>query len=237
MSIKNELITLEGARRELQKQLEEISPILKELYAKKNPLVQKAETLSTRTSSLARNLLEKVQEELENVNKAIAQVESKQAKVKKEIKEKQQEISLRENNVDLYINEQSQIMISTFFEYMRTNFEKLGLETKKEFYIIGVNDYKEDRYSDYYVPTGNIGIYDSEENLIVSSNDFYFENCLYTIKRDEHYDNITRYETEWYKDYRNKFVSHLLETLEREYTFGEFFKLTIEDSHFTLELV
>lgn len=237
LSVKNELIALKGAREDLEKQLAEICSTLDKLYAQKVPLVQKAEILSTRTSSLAQTLLEKVQEELENVNQEIAQTESRQAEVKKEIAENQQNILQREDDVGLYINEQSSIMVSTFFEYMRSHLEELGVEIKKNFRIMEVTRYKDDRYNGCHVPTGDIGIYDeSKETFIVSSNDFYFKNNLYTITRGQ-YDALVCNETEWYKAYRNQFISHLLETLEKSYTFGEFFKLTIEDSYFTLELV
>ena len=238
MSVKNELIALKEAREELKKQLTDICSTLNKLYAQKASLVQKAETLSTRTSSLAQTLLEKVQGELENVNQEIVQAESRQAEVKKEIAENQQNILQREDDVGLYIDEQSSIMISTFFEYMKSHLEELGTEIKKTFRIMEVTRYKNDRYYDCHVPTGYIGIYDeSKENFIVKSNDFYFKNDLYNLTRDALYEALVCNETEWYKAYRNQFISHLLETLEKSYTFGEFFKLTIEDSYFTLELV
>lgn len=237
MSVHDELTTLKGAREDLEKKLAEICPILDNLYAKRNSLVQKAETLKTRTSSLAQTLLEKVQEELEKLNQEIVQAEKTQAEVKKEIEENQQSISLREDDTTLYIKEQSSIMVSKFLEYIENHLEAIGEEIKMTFYIQGVTSYKEDRYYGCHIPTGDIGIYnESKEFFIVKSNDFYFKDTLYTLTRGE-YDALVCNETEWYKAYRNQFILLLLETLEKNYTYGEFFKLTIENSCFTLELV
>lgn len=237
MSVQNELTTLKRTREDFEKKLAEICSTLDNLYVKRAPLVQKAETLSTRTSSLAQTLLEKVQEELENVNQEIAQAEKRQTEVKKEIEEIQQNILQREDDAGLYINDQAPIMISTFLEYMRDHLEELGVEIKKTFRITEVAHFHNDRYCGCYVPTGNIGIYDeSNESFIVISKDFYFTKNLCTFTRGE-YDELRCHYTEWYKAYRNHFISRLFETLEKNYTYGEFFKLTIEDPYFTLELV
>lgn len=64
LSIQAELITLKKARNYLEIKLEEICLTLDNLYAKREPLVQKVETLRTRTSSLAQTLLTKLQKEL-----------------------------------------------------------------------------------------------------------------------------------------------------------------------------
>lgn len=237
MSVKNELTTLKRTREDLEKKMAEICSTLDNFYAKRNPLVQKVEALKTRTSSLAQTLLEKVQEELEKLNKEISQVEKEQAEVKKEIEENQQSISLREDDTTLYIKEQSSIMVSKFLEYIEEHLEALGEEIKMTFYIKEVPFYKEDRYYGCHVPTGDIGIYnESKDFFIVKSNDFYFEDTLYTLTRGE-YDALVCNLTEWYKVYRNRFILILLEILEKNYTYSEFFKLTIGTSCFTLELV
>ena len=237
MSVKNELTTLKRTREDLGKRMAEICSTLDNLYAKRNPLVQKVETLKTRTSSLAQTLLEKAQDELEKLNKEISQVEKEQSEVKKEIKENQQSISLREDDTTLYIKEQSSIMVSKFLEYIENHLEAIGEEIKMTFYIQGVTSYKEDRHYGCYVPTGDIGIYkESKEFFIVKSNDFYFKDTLYTFTRGE-YDALVCNLTEWYEVYRNRFILLLLETLEKNYTYSEFFKLTIGNSCFTLELV
>jgi len=237
LSVKNELTTLKRTREDLEKRMAEICSTLDNLYAKRNSLVQKVETLKTRTSSLAQTLLEKVQDELEKLNKEISQVEKEQSEVKREIEENQQSISLREDDTTLYIKEQSSIMVSKFLEYIENHLEAIGEKIKTTFYIKGISFYKEDRHYGCYVPTGDIGICDeSKEIVIAKSNDFYFENTLYTLTRDE-YDALVCNPTEWYKVYRNRFILLLVETLEKNYTYSEFFKLTIGNSCFTLELV
>lgn len=128
-------------------------------------------------------------------------------------------------------------MVSTFLEYLGNNLEAIGLETKKTYTVMEVADFQNDRYGGCYSPTGSIGIYDeSAKSFIVSSSDFYFKNTLCTFDRGI-YDNLICHYSNWYTEYRNRFISVLLETLEKNYTYGEFFKLTIEDSRFTLELV
>jgi len=237
LSVQNELIALKEARDDLKKQLAEICSTLNNLYAKRAPLVQKAENLSTRTSSLEQTLLEKVQEELGNINQDIAQAKKRQAEIKKELETNQQNILLKEDRVSLYINAQSSTMVSTFFEYVRNHLEEFGGKIKKTFRIIEITHYEDDTYGGCYVPTGNFGIYDeSNKSFIVSSKAFYFKKILCTFTRGE-YEQPKCWRTEWYKAYRNLFVSHLLETLKKDYTCEKFFKLTIEDSCFTLELV
>ena len=237
MSIKNELTTLRREREEMEGKLAEINLTLDKLYAKREPIAQKAESLRTRTSSLAETLLEKVQKKLKEVNKEIVRVEKKQVELKEEIEKNQQNILLREDDVGLYIEEQSSIMVCVFLEYIKDHLEYLGLEIEKTFRIMEVTSDRGDRTCECHVPTGNIGIYDeSEETFIVTSKDFYFEKKLFTITEDGY--EMTCNKKEWYKAYHEQFVSHLLETLKKNYTYDEFFKLTIiKNSYFTLELV
>lgn len=226
MSIKNELITLKRTREDLEKQLSDISKILDNLIKQRNGLVQETETLSTRTSNLAKTLLKKVQEELKSINQQIIQEERRKANVEKEIEETNKNISQREKDTTLYIAEQSSIMIPKFLEYIEKNLEEIGREIRKTYSIREVTN-SEGR------TTRDIGIYDEKKNVfIVTSEDFYFTKYIDG--------KLTDVYTEWYEDYRKSFISHLLETLKNNYhyyKYDAFFKLTIEDSCFTLELV
>lgn len=236
MSIKDELKTLESEREGLNEEERDTYSKLDKLYTQKVPIVQKAEILKTRTSSLAQKLLEIVQKELECINQEIVQVEKRKEEIRKELEENKKNIFLKEENPALYIEEQSSIMVFAFLEYIEKHLEEVGLEIQKTFHIAEITCDRGDRIDTCHVPTGNIGIYDeNSKNFIVSSQEFYFRKKLFTITEESH--GMYCHKTEWYEDYHKKFVSFLLETLEKNYTYGELFKLTIEDSSFTLELV
>lgn len=229
MSVLNELETLKATRKKLEENLARTSSSLTALYAKRAPILQKIEYLSTRTSSLAQTLLKEAQEELSKVNQEIAPVEKNMKKQKKELAENQQNISLREDDPTLYINEQSSIMISTFLKYMGDHLKDFGTAGKKTFRI---ESYETRIRDGLFLPTGYVGIYDEgNHSFIVLSKDFYFAKSLYR------YSNKRYSVTEWYKTFFKQFVSQLLKTLKENYTYDEFFKLTIENSSFTLELV
>lgn len=237
LSVQNELITLRQKKEDLEKRLAEICSTLDNLYVQKSPIVQKVENLSTRTSSLAQTLLEKAQEELEKINQEVVRAETSKTEVSKELNEINQKILERDNDFSLYIKEQSSVMISTFIEYIRTHLEDIGAEIEKTYRIVEVTQFRGDRYGGCDIPTGDIGIYDeSNKSFIVISKDFYFKHTLYTIDRG-FYNELICYKNDWYKNYRDNFISLLVETLQKNYCFDEVFKLTIENSYFTLELV
>ena len=128
-------------------------------------------------------------------------------------------------------------MIFDFLEYIGNHMEELGLEIKKTFSVIEVPQFRDDRYNGCYIPTGNIGIYDeSNKTFIASSKDFYFKKELYSLSRDT-YDSLICTVTGWYEGYRDYFISYFLEALKESYTYGNYFKLTIESPYITLELV
>jgi len=133
--------------------------------------------------------------------------------------------------------QQSNMMISTFLEYLKEHSEEIGLELKKTYGFIPVTSYENDRYGGCYVPTGNFGIYDKSTKLfVVSSSNFYFGKVLYTFSRGT-YDELICHHSNWYKQYESRFVSVFLDTLANHYNYGETFKLTFNGCDFTLELV
>ena len=237
MSIKNELKTLKQKKKNLEKKLTEICSTLDNLYVKKSLLVQKVEKLSARTCSLAQILLEEAQEELKKFNQEVSEVEIVKAEVSKELHKVKEKILEREDGFSLYINEQSSIMISIFIEYIKDHLKDISAEIEKTYQIIEITHFKDDRYGGCDIPTGKIGIYDeSNKSFIVTSRDFYFKHELYTFARGP-YDELICHETDWYTNYCDNFISLLAETLQKRYCFDEFFKLTIKNSCFTLELV
>lgn len=236
MSIKEELTTLKEEKEVFENTLAEINSALNKLIADRDAIVQKLETLKTKSSPLAKKILEKVQKELEEVNNKIFLKEKLQEQTKKDIEECQQNILLRKEDAGFYIEEQSIMMISNFLDYIEKHLEDIGIKIKETFLIKEITSNIGDRSQDLNVPTGNIGIFVGSNNMLIAiSKDFYFKKILYTTTAEGYWVKCNY--TEWYETYYKNFVSFLLKTLKKNYTYGDFFNLTIEDSSFTLELV
>lgn len=224
----------------LTMQMAGITSTLESLYSQRDFLVQRKESLVGRTSSLAQTLLGKTQGELDAQNQKISSAEKKKAELQITLDENENAISERENNTTLYIQEQSKLIVFEFLRYLKTHSEEIGLELKKTYRVMEVLKYEDDRYGGCYCPTGHVGIYDnSTKTFIAQSKDFYFKNVLCTFKRGD-LDDLHCHFTDWYKEYRSRFISEVIETLKKDYydySYDESFSLTITDSEFTLELV
>lgn len=218
----------------------DITSTLESLYSQRDFLVQRKESLDGRTSSLAQTLLKKTQSELDAKNQEISLAEKKKAELQIALDQNEKAISDRENNTVLYIQEQSKLIVLEFLRYLKTHSEEIGIELKKTYRIMEVLEYENDRYGGCYTPTGHVGIYDiSTKTFIAKSKDFYFKNLLCTYERGE-LDELHCHFTGWYKEYRSRFISEIIETLKKDYyyySYDETFSLTITDSEFTLELV
>jgi len=237
LSVKQEILDLKEAREGLRKELDDVTSTFTSLYNSKLLLEQKVENLRTRSSPLAKSLLEKAQKNLDALTLEVDAVQEQKAQLEQALAENQKNISEREEDFSLYIQEQSNMMISTFLEYLKEHSEEIGLELKKTYGFIPVTSYENDRYGGCYVPTGNFGIYDkSTKSFVVSSSNFYFGKVLYTFSRGT-YDELICHHSNWYKQYESRFVSVFLDTLANHYNYGETFKLTFNGCDFTLELV
>lgn len=236
MSVQQELIDLRIRKETIKRNFNDINNILKNFLSTQATLSKKLEAFNARTSSLATTLAAKTQEELDAVNEEVAKAQKAKSELEKDLEETNKKISEREDTPDLYIEEQANSMVCAFLEYVNSNLEKIGNEIKKTYFVSGSVDLHSDRYGDYYVPTGYVDIdEDTLGKTIISSYDFYFNNPLYTCERDS-YDHMIVHETEWYKEYLNKFTLAILNTLKAEFN-CKFFALTIDGSSFTLELV
>ncbi len=245
MSIKRELESLVQSHEDLQKTLSVNSSKLDELNKKRIVLAKKIDLLENRSSSLAQKLLSELQAELEAILREIKLLEEKKAKLIAAKKETSSKINDYKSNVAPYIEEQSLLMVSDFLYYLSENLENIALScinsstpnTQKVYRVTEISGSINDLYGGCYVPTGAVGIYDeNSEILITASRDFYFSNELYDLKRGV-YNNLLCIRTAWYLKYRGCFVSRLLELLNEKYPFGDTFELTIQKSGFTLELL
>ncbi len=237
MSVHQEIVQLQAEREPLQKEIASISSLLSPLYAEKKNLVEKTKAFSTRHSSLAKTLLEQTQQKINALDEQISEAEKRKENLKKQFEANQRKILEMADDPTLYIEEQTSIMISMFLEYLGNHLEEIGSQIKKRYTVTEITQL----YDGYFVPSGNFGIYGaSDSHIVVQSNDFSLPNTyLFTI----HFDSI-KYGyrivckiSDWYANYRHRFTSRLLEELEKNFSYGEYFKLTIEDSSFTLELL
>lgn len=238
MSIRNNLTKLKHSKELLEKKSEEFRNTINNLYNEKTSLDEKSRILETKTSSLAKNLLEKVQKQLEELNQQIEQEEEKKSAVEKKLNEINQEIWGLTDDPSLYIKQQSSAMISAFLEYVVNNLEEIGSKFKTTYQIKEVEEFYNDRYGGCDVPTGSIGIYDeTNQCFVIYSKDFYFDREIYSLTRDEYYDTLVCNKTDWYRTYRDNFISTLVKDLKKSYGLDQTLKLTIKGSCFTLELV
>ncbi len=244
---KKELETLKEKETEVENELKKFFPILEELQKKKSNIQEKIEALQTRTSSLAKNLLKEVQKEQEKIAEEISFKEQEKNEIQhildsiqKDIKKLDKNIKQKEKEPDIYIGIQCSIMINEFLTYMEKNINEFGMEITKTFQI---KEEMETFHSDSYnggsteVPTGDMGIYDiSKKTFVVISSEFYFHYIkLFEYVGDDVLDVPKCITTDWYCEYRKKFKSELLKTLEKRYN-NENFELTIQKEGFTLNL-
>ncbi len=238
----NKITTLRSTRTDLEKKLTTTESTLNLLHVQKESLIQKTTTLNTRTSSLAQTILKKTKQELEAINKEIVQLSIRKQQLMEEILANQLMMQ-KEDEENLDLKKQASTMISDFLKYMENHLEDFGTEIKKTFRIQEKVNFGHSsvKFRSDFFPSGNFFIYDLSKHFTItqSTNIFHFEHTLYTRTYKE--TGIITYcsyiETDWYKNYRKQFISIILETLEKNYSYNNFFKLTIEESSFTLELV
>lgn len=237
--VAEELTKLIREKEELRKNISDFTEVIKNLEKDRKEFEEKLKALKTKKSGLAKDIIKTVEIRLRDINYEIRGKEQVKAKWEVSLSEVENKISERKEDTTLYIQEQCERMFNSFMEHIRLNAEDIGYEIKKVFVISTISKKEEDRYGSFYIPTGNIGIYDDnkEEPPIVQSEGFYFKNNLYTLERDS-YDAVTCTCTEWYNEYFKKFVSILLKTFEEKFDSCDF-KLTINKPKktFTLELV
>jgi len=238
LSVKQEILDLKEAQEELREKLDSVTSALTSLSNSKLPLKQKVEDLRTRFSPLAKSLLEKTQKDLDALNQEIGTLEEQKTQLEQALSENQKQIVEKEEDYSSYIQEQSNMMVSAFLEYLKEHAEEIGLELKRTFSFLAVTTYEDDRYGGCYVPTGNFSIYDqSTKSFIVSTKDFQFNKVLCNFSRGVLDELVCTY-SDWYKQYQSSFVSVFFDTLAKQYNYEETFKLTISNNHdFTLELV
>ena len=238
--VAEELNKLKELREEELKYKFSLSELIADYEKEKAEYEEKLEILTTKTSELAAKITSQTKRKLNAIKEEISAKEYLKKQSEARLSELENKISEREDDTTLYIQEQCNRMVDEFMKYIKQNANEIGNQIKKTFIIRTVSKKVDDRYGPYYIPTGNIGISDKneEQSHIVKSEGFCFPNELYTTKRDGYYDNITCYNTEWYNEYFKKFASTLLKTLQENFDSCDF-KLTINKSQktFTLELV
>lgn len=243
MSGTNELAKLQEKKKKLELRLMWIDPALTELYGRNREVKEMIEKISTRNSSIAQSLLTEFQNELEGIGRQIIQNKKEKEDATNELEKIYElEEKLIREQAEIYVKNQVQEMVSNFLEYVEKNLRNLALNLHNDFLVQPVTKFEDDRYGGCYVPTGAFCITNAggSTQRILTTKKLTSDRILYTISRDNNYDNLYCQWTEWYKAFQDNFISTFLKTLEEEYAKSEYeknFKLTIKDSTFTLELV
>ena len=237
MSVEMQLENLKIEREALLKGSAEICKQLTEMEGQLTSLKAEEETLQSKTSNLAQQIRQQVKTQIKELEKQIKFIRRQREERDAKISENARLIAEREDKPICYIDEQVGWIIAELLAYVQTHKVSIGRDLKREFFIRAIKAEKKDRYGNYEVPTGDIGIYDEKDRRIIKSSGFYFKQELYHLSRDPNLDYVVVHRTQWYQDYVKTFVETLLIALEARYRGNDDLKLTIGESGFTLELV
>lgn len=240
MTVKTELERLKKQKKGLEKDRNKEAKELEAIISGRNSLEEKRRELEGRTSTLAQKLQHANKIDLALKEKSILEKEKVLRDMEAELQKIQEGIDARENDTTLYIQEQVHLMVPQFLEWIAKNKEAIGYDIKRCFRVGGVTRQEVNRYSEYYYPIGNIGIFADKQKTnevpIICSSDFYFQQACCDIEEAE-YNSVIVKLTDWYTTYARNFIEALLKELEASYNLSEELKLTIISPDFTLELV
>ena len=239
MSIKQNIAEAREEIKELASRISFHEGVVQKEKEKVSELEEKIKILETRKSELAHVLLEQMQCEHEWVLKKIQEDEEVLASLYNEKKEREDSISDIEKNTNEYLKEQTSILATAFLEYMESHLEEFGTDITKTFVVKEVTEKDWKWYGGVELPTGNVGIYDETRKCFVATTndtDPCFDEKIYDILCDC-YDHARCKFTKVFSNYLVNFKVWLFATLQKEYCFEDSFKLTINNPHFTLELV
>ena len=223
MTVKEQLAYQKNRRTELQTNLADIKSRLDELYAEKEGFEKKIKILETRTSALAKELLEDSKREIRRLERSIAEVQGEANTIKQFLEKTESNISEMEEHTTLYIQEQVKRMIAEVFNYIQNHSKKIGLDIKRTFQI-----------KDGENLSKTIGVFDGETQVTVTK-DFYFTGDCYLRNALDPHANFTK--TLWYSEYCKDFQKAFNKMLKESWPYNSTFKLTINGTTFTLELV
>lgn len=237
MSVKTEyekllekVSTLTGEAKTAEEELDSKEEELRQLKEKKKKF-------SGRSSELAKRILSDVEEQIYK-----AEVEKKEAlealqKLRDELESIQKRVRELEDNPQEYVEEQAKNMAQQLKEYVGEHEEELGIAFTSVMTIKAQMEKEPDRYGDYWIPTGNVLITDKTKNTIACSSEFYMTEELYEFKRDDWYNNVSIYSTEWFSRYLKLFYQVLRREIEEAFENHPNFKVKFTDNtHFTIEL-
>lgn len=237
MSYREEIMALEQDCDFLRKKQAGILAKLDELTKKEDELKEKKKQFLARKSGLAHVLLEQAIEELRRLTEGKKVYEAERYRLQNEIDSFAERIHSLKNDPKEYIFYQALEMAVAFVEYIKANLRNIGYQVEKCYTIRLVTVLRRETNASYNAPTGEFEIYDeTEEEVITKSNDFYFEQKLYTTSRDT-CDGIECTYSEWFKQYIENFKKELKQHLIAKYDLSGTFEMTIEDSCIRLELV
>lgn len=239
MSIKQNIAEAREEIKELASRIFFHEGVIQKEKEKVSELEEKIKLLTTRKSELAQVVLKKMQCEHEWVLRKIQEDEEVLASLYNEKKEREDSISDIEKNTNEYLKEQTSILATAFLDYMGSHMEEFGTDITKTFVVKEITEKDWKMYGGVALPTGNVGIYDESQKCFVATTidgDPCFDEKLYDIFCDCYDHAICKY-TQRFTNYLLNFKVWFFASLQKEYCFEDSFKLTINNPHFTLELV
>ena len=237
MSVKSEYETLLQRKVMLCAEIE----IAKDKFAVKEQewqrLGKKKRQLLERSSELAKRLLEEVEQQTSKVEDEKKKIQETIQKLEEELESVQKRVKELEDNPQEYVEEQAKNMAKQLKEYVGEHEEELGIAFTSVMTIKAQKEEVPDSYGAYWIPTGNVLIADKTKNTIAESNEFYMTEELYEFKRDDWYNNVSIYRTEWFSRYLKLFYQVLRREIEEAFENHPNFKVKFtDDTHFTIEL-
>lgn len=203
---------------DIENEIRKLSMFKKEYLKGTSPLAKK---LSKSTTAQLKELKSKKKETL----KKIEQISTEILKVDDMLKEK---------SFDYYdyIVNQVEFITNQFIKYVAEHEEEIGRQIYKTYFVNNVKNFSE--VWNAYEPTIYFGICDASNNYIALSRDFIMTQVLCTFKKTG--EGTICNEEEWFTNYKDLFISLLLESLEKNFK-SENFELSIDSPSITLKLV
>ena len=203
---------------DIENEIRKLSMFLKEYLKGKSPLAKK---LSESTTAQLKELKSKKKQTL----KEIEQISTEILKIDDMIKDE---------SFDYYdyIVNQVEVITNEFIKYVVEHEEEIGRQIYKTYFIKNVRNFNE--IWNAYEPTIYFGIFDGSNNCVALSRDFIMTQSLCTFKKTG--EGTVVNEKEWFKVYKELFISLLLESLEKNFK-SENFELSIDSPSITLKLV
>ncbi len=221
MSVSERLNELLDKRNDLKQELWDLD----NPAGKKQKLFARVDKLANKQSDRAKDLYEAAKEELTKCEERIAKLE-------KDLDTTVAEINRLENDPTDHIEEQTSLMVTKFYEFVKENYGTLSYNITSTYHIKNCDP----KFVNYESCPMLVSIVSESGSFFAQEKDRYFSRELTGYVNDRCY-TVTPPTTPWYRDFLNAFYKRLREKLVEDNPFKETFMITFENYEFTLELV